>query len=284
MESRDSPFYTTVAKPVAKINRAYGCVYFCAILGLLYYRIKYMPKEGYAIWILVFCAELGLAFQWVLEMSFRLWPVDRFTYPERLSERFERELPPIDVFICTADHVKEPPLDVSNTVLSTLAFNYPVEKLTCYVWDDGGSPLTFYALLEASRFAKIWVPFCHKYSIQQRCPEAYFSEYYVNENDNFPFITEWENVKKLYEEMKYRINSTVERGTVPEHQCKEHNGFKEWKPEMTPRDHPSIVQVLLERGNDINVEGHDLPRLVYVSREKRHDIKTHSTLLMCTLQ
>ncbi|GLJ36003.1 hypothetical protein SUGI_0722120 [Cryptomeria japonica] len=252
MESRDSPLYTTVAKPVAKINRAYGCVYFCAILGLLYYRIKYMPKEGYAIWMLVFCAELGLAFQWVLEMSFRLWPVDRFTYPERLSERFERELPPIDVFICTADHVKEPPLDVSNTVLSTLAFNYPVEKLTCYVSDDGGSPLTFYALLEASRFAKIWVPFCHKYSIQQRCPNAYFSEYYVNENDNFPFITEWENVKKLYEEMKCRINSTVERRTVPEHKCKEHDGFKEWKPEMTSRNHPAIVQVLLERGKDTN--------------------------------
>ncbi|XP_057836469.1 cellulose synthase-like protein E6 isoform X1 [Cryptomeria japonica] len=269
MESWDSPLYTTVAKPAAKINRAYGCVYLCAVLGLIYYRIQYMPSEGYVQWILLFCAEIGLAIHWVLQMSLRWWPVNRFTYPRRLSERFERELPPIDVFVCTADPVKEPPLDVSNTVLSTLAFNYPVEKLTCYVSDDGGSPLIFYALLEASRFAKIWVPFCHKYSIQQRCPKAYFSEYYNNESDNSSFTTEWENVKKLYEEMKYCINSSVERGTVPEHKCKEHNGFKEWKPDMTSRDHPSIVQVLLERGKDINVEGHGLPSLVYVSREKR---------------
>ncbi|XP_057836463.2 cellulose synthase-like protein E6 isoform X2 [Cryptomeria japonica] len=243
MESTDSPLYTTVPRSVAKINRAYGCVYFCAILGLTYYRIQYIPSEGYVPWMLLFCAELGLAFQWVLEMAFRWWPVDRFTYPERLSKWFERELPPIDVFVCTADPVKEPPVDVSNTVLSTLAFNYPVEKLTCYVSDDGGSPLTFYALLEASRFAKSWVPFCHKYSIQQRCPEAYFSQYYVNENDNLSFTAEWENVKKLYEEMKYCINSTVEKGTVPEEKCKEHSGFKEWKPEMTSRNHPSIVQI-----------------------------------------
>ncbi|XP_059064610.1 cellulose synthase-like protein E6 [Cryptomeria japonica] len=269
MESTNSSLYTTVPKPVAKINRAYGCVYFCAILGLICYRILYMPSEGYVPWILVFCAELGFAFQWVLEMAFRWWPVDRFTYPERLSKRFERELPPIDVFICTADPVKEPPLSVANTVLSTLAFNYPVERLTCYVSDDGGSSLTFYSLLEASRFAKSWVPFCHKYCIQQRCPETYFSECYDDESDNLSFTTEWGNVKKLYEEMKYCINSTVERGTVTEQQCKEHNGFKEWKAETTSRDHPTIVQVLLERGKDMNVEGHDLPSLVYVSREKR---------------
>ncbi|XP_059064066.1 cellulose synthase-like protein E6 isoform X1 [Cryptomeria japonica] len=268
MEFTDSPLYTAVPMPIAKINRVYGCVYFCAILGLMYYRIHYMPSEGYVPWMLLFCAELGLAFQWVLEMSFRWRPVDRFTYPERLSKRFGRELPPIDIFICTADPDKEPPLDVSNTVLSTLAFNYPIEKLTCYVSDDGGSPLTFYALLEASRFAKSWVPFCHKYSIQQRCPEAYFSECYDNESDS-SFTTEWENVKKLYEEMKYCINTSVERGIAPEHKYKEDYGLKEWKPEMTSRDHPSIVQILLERVKDINFEGHDLPSLVYVSREKR---------------
>ncbi|XP_057836475.2 cellulose synthase-like protein E6 isoform X2 [Cryptomeria japonica] len=243
MESTDSPLYTTLPKPVAKINRVYGCAYFCAILGLICYRIQYMPSEGYVQWMLLFCAELGLAFQWVLEMAFRCWPVERFTYPERLSKRFEKELPPIDVFICTADPVKEPPLDVSNTILSTLAFNYPVQKLTCYVSDDGGSPITFYALLEASRFAKIWVPFCHEYSIQQRCPEAYFSECYFNETDNMSFTTEWQKVKKLYDEMKYCIRRTVERGIVPEEKCKEHNGFKEWKPAMTSRDHPSIVQI-----------------------------------------
>ena len=109
--------------------------------------------------------------------------------------RFERERPPIDVFICTADPLKEPPIDVSNTALSTLAFNYLAEKLTCYVSDDGGSPLTFYALVEASRFAKSWVPFCHKYSIQQRCPEAYFSQCYDHGSHGLSFSKECENVK-----------------------------------------------------------------------------------------
>jgi cellulose synthase/poly-beta-1,6-N-acetylglucosamine synthase-like glycosyltransferase len=100
-------------------------------------------------------------------------------------DRFESDLPPVDIFICTADPIKEPPLTVINTVLSALALDYPVGKLSCYVSDDGGSPLTFYALLEASRFAKIWLPFCDNYSIQDRCPEAYFSNADALENVKF---------------------------------------------------------------------------------------------------
>ena len=101
----------------------------------------------------------------------------------------------MDIFICTADPIKEPPLTVINTVLSALALDYPVGKLSCYVSDDGGSPLTFYALLEASRFAKIWLPFCYKYSIEDRSPEAYFSNAYALENKNLSFKREWKNMK-----------------------------------------------------------------------------------------
>ncbi|KAH9290250.1 hypothetical protein KI387_034367 [Taxus chinensis] len=269
MVSTDFPLYITLEKPYAKINRVYACIYFGAILGLVYYRILYMPTQGYLPWILLFCAELGFAFIWILDQTMRWRPVDRSTFPERLSNRFEMDLPPIDIFICTADPIKEPPIDVANTLLSTLAFDYPVERLSCYVSDDGGSQLTFYALFEASCFAKIWVPFCHKYSIQQRCPEAFFSEYHIDGIESLSFMEEWKTIKEMYEEMKYCINSVVERGTVPENKCKEHEGFKEWTSGMSSRDHPAIVQVLLEKGKDCDGEGHDLPDLVYVTREKK---------------
>jgi len=86
-----------------------------------------------------------------------------------------QELPPVDLFVTTADPVLEPPIITVNTVLSLLALDYPPHKLACYVSDDGCSPLTFYALLEASQFAKLWVPFCKKYDVQVRAPLRYFS-------------------------------------------------------------------------------------------------------------
>ncbi|RRT39159.1 hypothetical protein B296_00052087 [Ensete ventricosum] len=65
---------------------------------------------------------------------------------------------------------------VINTVLSVMAYQYPVEKLSVYLSDDGGSELTFYALLEASRFSKAWLPFCKKFKVEPRSPSAYFEE------------------------------------------------------------------------------------------------------------
>ncbi|RRT74127.1 hypothetical protein B296_00024430 [Ensete ventricosum] len=65
---------------------------------------------------------------------------------------------------------------VSNTVLSILAVDYPVDKVSCYVSDDGAAMLTFEALSETSEFARKWVPFCKKYSIEPRAPEWYFTQ------------------------------------------------------------------------------------------------------------
>ncbi|KAL3630858.1 hypothetical protein CASFOL_023842 [Castilleja foliolosa] len=47
------------------------------------------------------------------------------------------------MFVSRADPEKEPPLVTSNTIL---AAEYPVEKLVCYVSDDGGGLLTFEAI------------------------------------------------------------------------------------------------------------------------------------------
>lgn len=35
--------------------------------------------------------------------------------------------------------------------------------------------LTFEALTETANFARYWVPFCRKHSIEPRAPEMYFS-------------------------------------------------------------------------------------------------------------
>lgn len=274
MESKDFPLYTTLENK-SFIYRVYACAHFSAIIGLIYYRVMYIPSEDYWPWILIFVAELVFAYSWILEQAFRWWPVERKVFPKRLSQRFESDLPPVDIFISTADPIKEPPLTVINTVLSALALDYPVGKLSCYVSDDGGSPLTFYSLFEASRFAKIWLPFCDNYSIQDRCPEAYFSKGDALENKNLPFTRDWKHVNKMYLELKDRINNAVEMGCVPADKQKDHKGFKDWVSGSTRRDHPSIVQILLEKGEDRDIQGNDLPGLIYVSREKRPGIPHH---------
>lgn len=82
----------------------------------------------------------------------------------------------VDFFVSTVDPMKEPPLITANTVLSILAVDYPVDKVACYVSDDGAAMLTFEALSETSEFARKWVPFCKKYNIEPRAPEWYFGQ------------------------------------------------------------------------------------------------------------
>lgn len=102
----------------------------------------------------------------------------------KLLNRFENELPGVDIYVCTADPSIEPPLMVINTVLSVMAYDYPPEKLSVYLSDDGGSDLTFYALLEASEFAKHWIPFCKKFDVEPRSPAAYFSSVTASNDAN----------------------------------------------------------------------------------------------------
>ncbi|KAL7000063.1 Cellulose synthase-like protein B3, partial [Sarracenia purpurea var. burkii] len=100
------------------------------------------------------------------------------------------------MFVTTADPVLEPPILTVNTVLSLLAVDYPAEKLACYVSDDGASPLTFYSLVEASKFAKLWVTFCKKYGVHVRAPFRYFSGEPISSQDTVPeFLQEWTRMK-----------------------------------------------------------------------------------------
>ncbi|KAK7301909.1 hypothetical protein RJT34_12786 [Clitoria ternatea] len=74
-----------------------------------------------------------------------------------------------------ADPGIEPPIMVINTVLSVMAYDYPTEKLSVYFSDDAASDITFYALLEASSFAKHWLPFCKRFKVQPTSPAAFFN-------------------------------------------------------------------------------------------------------------
>lgn len=80
------------------------------------------------------------------------------------------------MFVTITDPIKNPPLVVSNTILSILAVDYPADRIACYVSDEGAEILTLETLLETCRFAKKWVPFCKKFNIEPRSPESYFSQ------------------------------------------------------------------------------------------------------------
>jgi len=90
----------------------------------------------------------------------------------------------VDIFVCTADPGIEPPVMVINTVLSLMAYDYPPHKLSVYLSDDAASDITFYALLEASIFAKQWLPFCRNLKVDPTSPAAYFKTIHSSTHPN----------------------------------------------------------------------------------------------------
>jgi hypothetical protein len=170
------------------------------------------------LWGMSVICELWFAFSWILDQLPKLCPINRFTDLQVLKEKFETpsplnpsgrsDLPGIDVFVSTADPEKEPPLTTSNTILSILAADYPLEKLSCYLSDDGGALLTFEALAETASFARVWVPFCRKHKIEPRNPETYFLlKGDPTKNKLLPdFVKDRRRVKREYDEFKVRIN------------------------------------------------------------------------------
>ncbi|GJN41117.1 hypothetical protein PR202_gn00447 [Eleusine coracana subsp. coracana] len=154
--------------------------------------------------------------------------------------------------------------------------NYPVDKVSCYVSDDGAAMLTFEALSETSEFAKKWVPFCKKYNIEPRAPEWYFQQKidYLKDKVAANFVRERRAMKREYEEFKVRINALVAKAQkVPEEGWTMQDGTP-W-PGNNVRDHPGMIQVFLGQSGGHDTEGNELPRLVYVSREKRPGYNHH---------
>jgi len=180
--------------------------------------VKHKNTDAVWLWGMSVVCEIWFAFSWLLDQLPKLCPINRSTDLNVLKEKFEvpspnnptgkSDLPGIDVFVSTADPEKEPPLVTANTILSILAADYPVEKLSCYVSDDGGALLTFEAMAEAASFANVWVPFCRKHNIEPRNPESYFNlkrDPYKNKVKQ-DFVKDRRRVKREYDEFKVRIN------------------------------------------------------------------------------
>ncbi|KAM1005704.1 hypothetical protein ACFX13_002621 [Malus domestica] len=252
------------------------------VLGLFFhYRILHPVNNAYGLWLTSIICEIWFAMSWILDQFPKWYPIERETYLDRLSLRYEKEGKPseladLDVFVSTVDPMKEPPLITANTVLSILAVDYPVDKVACYVSDDGAAMLTFEALSETSEFARKWVPFCKKFSIEPRAPEWYFAQKvdYLRDKVDPTFVRERRAIKREYEEFKVRINLLVATAQkVPEEGWTMQDGTP-W-PGNNVRDHPGMIQVFLGQNGVRDVEGNELPRLVYVSREKRPGFDHH---------
>ncbi|KAI8557453.1 hypothetical protein RHMOL_Rhmol04G0012200 [Rhododendron molle] len=258
------PLFETRRAEGRILYRPFAASVFVGIVAVWAYRASHMPgpgEDGRFGWIGLSLAELWFGLYWLLTQALRWNRLHRSTFKDRLSQRYENELPKVDVFVCTANHEIEPPMMVISTVLSVMAYDYPPEKLAVYLSDDGGSIFTFYALLEASRFSQHWIPFCKKFNVE---PSLHFL------------------MQKLYEEMENRITTAVELGRIPENIGSQHKGFSQWNSSSTRRDHDTILQILID-GRDPeakDIEGCALPTLVYLAREKRpqhhHNFKAGS--------
>ncbi|XP_056161460.1 cellulose synthase A catalytic subunit 4 [UDP-forming]-like [Syzygium oleosum] len=247
----------------------------------LHFRILTPATDAFPLWLISVICETWFALSWILDQFPKWNPINRETYLDRLSIRFEREgepnrLAPVDVFVSTVDPLKEPPIITANTVLSILSVDYPVDKICCYVSDDGASMLLFDTLSETAEFARRWVPFCKKYSIEPRTPEFYFSQKidYLKDKVEPSFVKERRAMKREYEEFKVRVNALVAKAQKkPEEGWVMQDGTP-W-PGNNTRDHPGMIQVYLGSAGALDVEGKELPRLVYVSREKRPGYQHH---------
>nr|XP_012567323.2 cellulose synthase-like protein G1 [Cicer arietinum] len=117
--------------------------------------------------------------------------------------------------------------------LSSMALDYPQEKLHVYLSVYGCSPMTLYGLRKAFEFAKWWLPFCRRYRVKNRCPKAYFSGL---ENDDCDFAK-----SNVY--MSYKKEIKGKYGTFR----KEIETFRKAsafsRDTTTIGDHSSIIEV-----------------------------------------
>ncbi|KAF5738980.1 hypothetical protein HS088_TW12G00176 [Tripterygium wilfordii] len=277
------PLWRKVPISSSKINPYRIVIVLRLIILCFFFRFRILTPahDAFPLWLISVICEIWFALSWILDQFPKWFPINRETYLDRLSLRFEREgepsrLLPVDVYVSTVDPLKEPPIITANTVLSILSVDYPVEKVSCYVSDDGASMLLFDTLSETAEFARRWVPFCKKHNIEPRAPEFYFSEKidYLKDKVHPNFVKERRAMKREYEEFKVRINALVANAQKkPEEGWVMQDGSP-W-PGNNTRDHPGMIQVYLGSAGALDVDGKELPKLVYVSREKRPGYQHH---------
>ncbi|XP_017240204.1 cellulose synthase-like protein H1 [Daucus carota subsp. sativus] len=221
------------------------------LFSLLTYHFFSIKQYGIPV-LLAFLCESFFTYVWILVLNIKWNPIKYVQYPDRLLEQ-KNELPAVDIFVTTADDELESPIITMNTVLSSMAVDYPVEKLACYISDDNASPLLYYALVETSKFARVWLPFCKKYDISVRAPFRYFATTSgPSREESLEFQYEWKLVKDIYEMFCKKIEDAA---LAPSSDL----------PELNKKNHGSIVKIITAKG---------VPHMVYISREKPHHFKS----------
>uniref|UniRef100_A0A0D9X6Y9 Uncharacterized protein n=1 Tax=Leersia perrieri TaxID=77586 RepID=A0A0D9X6Y9_9ORYZ len=290
--TRKMPMPTSIISPY----RIFIVIRMFVLVFYLTWRIRNPNMEALWLWGMSIVCELWFAFSWLLDMLPKVNPVNRSTDLAVLKEKFETpspsnphgrsDLPGLDVFVSTADPEKEPVLTTANTILSILAVDYPVEKLACYVSDDGGALLTFEAMAEAASFANVWVPFCKKHDIEPRNPDSYFAIKGdpTKGKRRSDFVKDRRKVKREYDEFKVRINGlpdSIRRRSDAFNAREDMKLLKHLRE--TGADPSEQPKVMLKPPSPDPLYGmHDeeqmidfsdvdirLPMLVYMSREKR---------------
>ncbi|KAL4642929.1 hypothetical protein ACB092_02G055100 [Castanea dentata] len=216
--SRRLPIPTAILSPYRLL-----IVIRLVVLGFfLHWRLTHPNADAVWLWFMSVVCEIWFAFSWILDQVPKICPVNRSTDLEVLREKFDMpspsnptgrsDLPGVDLFVSTADPEKEPPLVTACTILSILSVDFPVEKLACYVSDDGGALLTFEAMAEAASFADLWVPFCRKHNIEPRNPETYFGLKVdpTKNKSRLDFVKDRRKVKREFDEFKVRINGLTD--------------------------------------------------------------------------
>ncbi|OWM72143.1 hypothetical protein CDL15_Pgr018026 [Punica granatum] len=240
-------------------NRIYALIYASALLALFYRHVRQLlllrfttPVPVAAATLSLFVADSVLAFMWCTTQSFRVYPIRRTEYVENIPKVLkEEDFPALDVFVCTADPYKEPPIGVVNTALSVLAYDYPADKLSVYLSDDGRSELTLFAFMEAAKFAAHWLPFCRENKVVDRSPEDYF-------RSNRSIGSETERIKVMYEGMKVRIENVVAKGEAgKEFIEKERQALSPCTDAVTGQSHPPVIQTFAVRLIEALVEDGD---------------------------
>ncbi|PWA84755.1 cellulose synthase-like B4 [Artemisia annua] len=247
-----------------KTARAIELVILALLTSLLVYRVfSFKNQDHYLPWLVAFLCELWFTFYWILSVSTKWNQNTTITYPERLLKRVnETEFPSVDIFVTTADPILEPSIITMNTVLSLLAVDYPAGKLALYLSDDGCSPLTYYSLVETTKFAKLWIPFCKKYNVQVRAPFRYFTpESIPSGDDSLDFQQEWKKMKNEYGDLYKKIDLAAQRPFT----CEPNSDFGIIFCDVNRSDHPAIIKVISENKEDTPS---DLPHVIYISREK----------------
>ncbi|KAL8510425.1 hypothetical protein ACS0TY_017296 [Phlomoides rotata] len=94
------------------------------ILGALFFQfhVTHPVDSSFGLWLTSVICEIWFTFSWVLDWFLKWCPINRETYIDRLSARYEVEGEPstlaaVDFFVSTIDPLKEPPLIIANTVI-----------------------------------------------------------------------------------------------------------------------------------------------------------------------